>query len=70
MWIIVLTLTIASIVLCATIGICCYLALRTNQPKQKEMRDSPKKEHIPDGNANVLSGETNKIKSHSAVSCL
>ncbi|VIO97496.1 Uncharacterized protein BM_BM1234 [Brugia malayi] len=64
-WIIIISLIVVGITICAAIGACCYLALRRTNPTQRQKKDSTKEEETSNENVDELSPEANIIKSHS-----
>uniref|UniRef100_A0AAF5Q464 Uncharacterized protein n=1 Tax=Wuchereria bancrofti TaxID=6293 RepID=A0AAF5Q464_WUCBA len=64
-WIIAISLTVVGITICAAIGACCYLALRSTHPIQRRRKESAREDETSNRNVDELSRETNNIKSHS-----
>ncbi|VDO36721.1 unnamed protein product [Onchocerca flexuosa] len=69
-WPVIISLTVVGVIVCASMGICCYLAFRRNSRMRRQKQDSLSKQQTAGRNINELSGESNSIKSSSAVSYL
>ncbi|OZC12074.1 hypothetical protein X798_00593 [Onchocerca flexuosa] len=65
-WPVIISLTVVGVIVCASMGICCYLAFRRNSRMRRQKQDSLSKQQTAGRNINELSGESNSIKSSSA----
>ncbi|KAM3718065.1 Transforming growth factor [Dirofilaria immitis] len=64
-WLIIISLILVAIIICVSIGICCYLVSRKRNRKHSQTQQSLSKQQIADRNINDLSGESTDIKSYS-----
>uniref|UniRef100_A0A8R1XY16 Uncharacterized protein n=1 Tax=Onchocerca volvulus TaxID=6282 RepID=A0A8R1XY16_ONCVO len=66
-WPVIISLTIVGIIVCASMGICCYLAFRRNSRMQRQRQDSLSKQQIAGRNINELVQKRHLLMQHMKV---